>query len=161
MNINEMNSENTPKRWRILGKHLTENDPEQLDKLDINYKAVLEKAATFTSPAELGVGNQPGIGSEPDPILITGITLVEQDGTEIKPIYDLTDGTNLNIKAIVTPSNASNKKVVFTSSDTDIARITPTYGLIELINVGVVEITATAEDGSGITSSIMFEVINS
>jgi len=160
MDIDKMTSENTPKRWRVVGKHLVDNDPAQLDKLEANYKAVLEKAATFTSPAELGIGNQPGVGSEPDPILVTGLEITLQGGAEVAEAYDMAVQLNLNFAVEVTPTNASNKEVVFTSSDPSVARITSTYGLVELLSVGEVEITATAKDGSGVTDSVIFDVVD-
>jgi len=65
-NPNELNSKNTPARWKIQGKRLADSGAEgaaELANLDSVYKEALERAATFTSDEEMGVGNQPGVGS--------------------------------------------------------------------------------------------------
>jgi hypothetical protein len=160
MNLNEMNSKNTPMRWKISGKYLANSDQAQLNRLNPEYKAVLVKAATFTSLKEMGIGNQPGVGSEPDPILVTGLNITEQDGSQVLTEYDMALGTDLNIAVIVTPTNAYNKNVVFTSSDDDVAKVSATYGLIQLVGVGTVEITATATDDSDVTDSVVFDVVD-
>ena len=159
--VDKLDSKNTPVRWRIVGKDLVDNDPAQLDKLDPVYKAALEKAATFTSDDEMGIGNQPEVGSEPDPIvepiLVTGIALTGADAT-----YEL-DGAvpannAKNFGADVLPSDADDATFAFSTSDAGVVAITETYGLVEIVAAGTAIITVTANDGSGITDFIEITV---
>lgn len=57
-------------------------------------------------------------------------------------------GKSTTLKAKVTPSSASNKKVVYSSSDTTVATVS-SKGVVKGIKEGSVTITATAVDGSG------------
>lgn len=57
-------------------------------------------------------------------------------------------GKTTTLKATVTPSSASNKKVVYSSSDTTVATVS-SKGVVKGIKEGSVTITATAVDGSG------------
>ncbi len=161
---NDLNTENTPARWRIQGKRLAEGGAEgaaEAAKLDSVYEAVLTKAATFTSDGEMGVGNQPNVGSEPDPdpILVTGITLTGAEST-----YEFDDfnaaNNDLNFGATVLPVNADDTSFTFTTSDAGVIAITETYGLVELIAAGVATITVTANDGSGASDSKLITVTN-
>lgn len=57
-------------------------------------------------------------------------------------------GKSTTLKAKVTPSSASNKKVVYSSSDTTVATVS-SKGVVKGVKEGSVTITATAVDGSG------------
>ena len=59
---------------------------------------------------------------------------------------------SVNVKAAVSPNNASNKKLVWSSSDEAIAKVSA-QGAVQGISAGEAVITATAADGSGITAS--------
>lgn len=68
-------------------------------------------------------------------------------------------GNYLYITATVLPTNASNKSVVWSSSNPLIASV-DSSGKVIAISEGGVEITATAKDGSGIVKSISLTIIN-
>ncbi|MEO9892434.1 Ig-like domain-containing protein [Aurantibacter sp.] len=74
------------------------------------------------------------------PIAVTGIS-VDPTTTSIE-----VDKTT-TIQAIVVPTNASNKSVTWTSSDTSIASVN-NNGLVRGLTAGNVTITATANDGN-------------
>ena len=57
-------------------------------------------------------------------------------------------GKKVTLKATVTPTKASNKKVVWTSSNTAIAKVS-SAGAVSGVAAGTAKITATAADGSG------------
>ncbi len=57
-------------------------------------------------------------------------------------------GKKLNLKATVKSSKASNKKIVWTSSNKKVAKVN-SKGVVTGLNKGVAKITATAADGSG------------
>jgi len=72
----------------------------------------------------------------------------EGDATTIE-----TDKGSLQINAEVLPADASDKSLSWSVSDITLASITET-GLLSAINDGVVTVTATALDGSGVSTTI-------
>ena len=156
---NELNSENTPMRWRIQGKRLAEGGVEgaaEAAKLGPVYRDVLEKAAVFTSDTELGVGNQAGVGSEPDPVLVSSITITGAVDLDVNDGNGNVNGDpqTCNLDVVVSPSDAEDQSVKFSSSDKSIATVSPVYGLVTAVSAGTVTITATANDGSGVTGTV-------
>ena len=65
-----------------------------------------------------------------------------------KTSVDLLKGKTVQLKVTVTPSNATNKAVTWTSSNKRIATVT-SNGLVKAVGTGTVTITAKAKDGSG------------
>lgn len=76
-------------------------------------------------------------------ISVSGITLS-------KSSLQMTDGEVATIVATVSPSNAFNKEVRWSSSNTEVATVED--GVITAKNAGEAVITATACDGSGVSS---------
>ena len=64
----------------------------------------------------------------------------------------VTVGRTIQLKADVGESTASNKQVIWESSDTEKATVSAT-GLVTAKASGMIQITATAADGSGVTGS--------
>ena len=58
----------------------------------------------------------------------------------------------LTLTATVTPSTAENKNITWSSSDRTIATVT-TQGVVTGVKEGTVKITATAQDGSGVSAT--------
>lgn len=83
------------------------------------------------------------------PVDVTGVDL-----TEFGP---LAVGASVQVEAIVSPSNATNEKVVFEIDDPSIATVTED-GLLTAISEGVVTLTVTTDDG-GFSDSKMIEVL--
>ena len=100
-------------------------------------------------------------------ILIT----VTPDVADFIPVTDISlsssaqtvaiGGTNQNYQQTVTynPSNATNKSVTWTSSNTSIATVNSTTGIVTGVAGGSATITATAADGSGKTNSYKVYVV--
>ena len=65
-----------------------------------------------------------------------------------KTSVDLIKGKTVQLKVTVTPGNATNKAVTWTSSNKRIATVT-SNGLVKAVGTGTVTITARAKDGSG------------
>lgn len=65
-----------------------------------------------------------------------------------KTSVDLLKGKTVQLKVTVTPSNATNKAMTWTSSNTKVATVT-SNGLVKAVGTGTVTITAKAKDGSG------------
>lgn len=84
---------------------------------------------------------------------VTGITFTNSD--------DLTEmqvGKSVTIKKTITPSNASNKKVYWTTSDKEVATVS-TRGTVKAKSNGDVTITAQAADGSGVKAKYSIHVV--
>jgi len=94
------------------------------------------------------------------------VTVETTDGSEkkdtckitvIKPVESLVlreemikveEGKDYQLNAIITPSDASIHKIIWTSSDTSVAVVDNT-GKVTGVKEGVCKITATAQDGAG------------
>jgi len=71
-----------------------------------------------------------------------------------KTVDTLVIGNTLQLKATVTPSNASNKKVTFSTSDSKVATVSSS-GLVKAIGVGVCTITAKANNGKSASCKLV------
>lgn len=75
-----------------------------------------------------------------DPVKVTGINLMEETlNMEMSDFYKLT--------AIIHPENATNKNILWTSEDTNIA-VVDEDGMVAAVNEGTTRIVATTEDGN-------------
>lgn len=156
-----LDSKTTPNRWRIVGKDMVDNDPSQLDKLDAGYREVLERSATFTSDEEMGVGNQPGIGSEPEPTPIF-VSSVAITGAIETLDFAGTDGpTTVDLGVNVEPANADDKTVSWTSSDESLATV-DSSGVVSAVADadGIVTIRAKANDVNGAEDTVEIAVVD-
>ena len=79
------------------------------------------------------------------PVAVTGVTVSPTDTT-------LAVNATFTFTAIVTPDNATDKSVTWTSSSDAIATVT-TAGVVKAVAPGTAVITATANDGSGATGA--------
>ena len=90
------------------------------------------------------------------------ITVVEEKVTEIKlspPEIIIKPGENEQIEASITPSNATNKKINWSSSDESIVKV-DNNGKITAIKGGIATITASSEDG-GASKGCLVTVVQS
>lgn len=102
-------------------------------------------------------------GNEEDSCVITvnprvvnvPVTGVSIDGGKTQTVVE---GKTLELKALVTPANASNKKVTWKSADPAIATVDEDTGVVTGVKVGgPVSITVTTEDG-GFSASVSVTV---
>ncbi len=82
--------------------------------------------------------------------MVTSITL-----SESRLLLELDDYKKLT--ATVLPANAANTKVTWSSSDESVAEVTSTGG-VAAVGHGTCTITCTAQDGSGVSASIIVVV---
>ena len=85
------------------------------------------------------------------PVDVTSVTIAEEDQTILV-------GDTLQLTETVAPSDASNKNVAWSSSDTDVATVS-TSGLVTAVAAGSATITVTTDDGSK-TDTISLTVKN-
>lgn len=110
------------------------------------YNCILESGGENGLPVR-PVSTQTG----PPVQLVTSITLSQTSLT-------INMGETQVLTATVLPTNASNKKVVWTSSDPNIASVDQT-GMVTAVNVGICTITCSATDRSGIKTECRVTVI--
>lgn len=80
------------------------------------------------------------------------LTITGQGGTTIEGI-----GTKMQMQALLSPSNCTDKGLVWTVDDPDVAKIT-TDGLLTAKGYGTVTVTARTRDGSGVAAECQIEV---
>ncbi len=68
-------------------------------------------------------------------------------------------GKKMTLKATVKPTKASNKKVVWSTSNKKVATVS-SKGVVKAVKAGTVKITATAKDGSGKKKTCKIKVVN-
>lgn len=78
---------------------------------------------------------------------VTSITINEKD------VKYINNGASKAFTATVTPESATNKGVIWSSSDERIMRVSA-RGVVTAVGIGTATITATAADGSGIFDTI-------
>ena len=101
-------------------------------------------AATPSTPSTPSTPNNQGTTRPTTPVIVS-ITRITLDKTEI-----VVDGNakSLWLTTIISPTNATNKVIKWTSSDSAVASVSD-RGLVTIHKKGKAVITATATDGSG------------
>ncbi len=121
--------------------------------VDANGKVSAKSAGTAVITATAASGAKAKctvtvIGSNTDPdsddVLVTAITLSKQ-------ALSMEIGKTENLTAEVTPNNATDKTVTWTSDKPAIATVNAN-GTVTAVSAGTAVITATANDGSGVTA---------
>ncbi len=84
------------------------------------------------------------------PIPVNGVSIN-------KETVKIEAGQTSTLRATITPSNATNKKVTWTSSDPMVAAVDPQTGAVTAVGAGGAVITATTEDG-GKTDTCIVDV---
>lgn len=79
------------------------------------------------------------------PYMVTDITLSQTS-------LSMRKGATYQLVAAISPTNATDKSVAWTSSNTSVISV-DAYGLVTAIGVGSCVITCTAQDGSGISAT--------
>ena len=118
--------------------------------LDGRVTAKAIGTAVITAAATDGSGAQATCTVTVTPILVNSITLSQTTLT-------LTSGDSGTLSATVAPTNAANRSVTWSSSDTNVATVSAT-GVVSARFAGAAVITATAADGSGVKASCALTV---
>ena len=121
------------------GKTPLVNPPFETPSAPINP----EELKTPTTP-------KPETPQTPVNVSVTGVTLSKNEST-------LVEGKTENLTATITPANATNKRVTWSSNQTSIASVS-SIGVVTAIKEGRATITAKTEDG-GRTAQCVINVI--
>lgn len=132
----------------------TSNDKVAIVGSDGVVMAIGEGNATITCTAEDGSGVTAScnVTVMPNTIMATGITMDPETAT-------LKIGETITLAAIVTPDDASDKSVIWSSSNDAIAAV-DTYGTVRCLADGTATITATTNDGSNLSASCTLTCID-
>lgn len=125
------------------------SNPE-VAKVDKNGKVTAVKNGTATITCTSANGKKATCTVTVRKISVTDVKL---DMTSVR----VEQGATFTIKATVVPSNATNQKVTWSSSDSSIAKVSSS-GKVTAVSVGICQITATTADGE-FTAVCMIEVI--
>ena len=104
--------------------------------------------ATITCTAANGVSAQCMVTV--NPVLVSGITLNETEA-------ELTVGEKLQMEATITPDNATDKSVTWSSTNDAVAVVNES-GVVTAVGSGTCQIKAAANDGSGKSASCLITV---
>jgi len=107
-------------------------------------------SATITATATDGSGVQTSLIITVNPILVSAITLDNES-------LQMTEGETYFLTATVTPTDASNGSVVWSSSDENVATV-DSDGKVTAVSVGSAIITVSATDGSGVKAECLITV---
>ena len=128
-----------------------------------------------TSDAGVASVNQNGVVTGVSPGTVT-VTATTQDGAKTasstitssnilltsvvvnKPSATIGVGDTTSIKATVAPANASNKTVLWTSSDPSVATVSNT-GIVTAVAIGTATIAVTAQDAGGVSSASAITIV--
>ena len=103
----------------------------------INYK---DSSAAYVDSITIEYGSGEEIETPPESSIIE-VTAVKLD----KTLHSLKKGESITLVATVLPINASNKSIIWTSSDTNVATVN--NGVVEAKNIGETQIKATSNNG--------------
>ena len=106
-------------------------------------------------------GNTTAVGSSASPAKTITTNIQKVTGISINPSGSLTKniGDTFKITVTVSPSDANNKGINWSSSTSSVATV-DNSGNIRCLAAGTTTITATAADGSGISASLTLTVRN-
>ncbi|MHC1705711.1 MAG: Ig-like domain-containing protein [Tenuifilaceae bacterium] len=126
--------------------------------------------ANSTTVVKLGAGIQPDLcPDDPNKMepgicgcgVAEGTCEINVAGVELKPaIAKINVLVSRQFNAIITPANATNKSIIWTSSNSNVATVSPS-GLVTAIAEGTTTITATSQDGSKTALSAVTIIPNS
>ena len=91
------------------------------------------------------------VGCQPKPVLVSNITLSQTTGS-------IVEGETLHLSAIVSPKEASNPELSWSSDNTSVATVDAS-GTVTGVAPGTAKITAAAQDGSGVRATCELTVV--
>ena len=112
-------------------------------------KGVKAGTVTITAAAKDGSGKKATKVITVNPVFVTAISITGSDNVPEK--------SSMTLTANITPSNASDKDVAWTSSNAAVATVSAS-GVVTGVKTGTATITATAKDGSGIKGTKVITV---
>lgn len=98
-------------------------------------------------------------GSEEFGYCVVEVQKLSVSSVTVEPTaVTIESGDTIQLEATVSPYNAFNREVVWTSSDTEVATVDRTNGIVTGVHSGIADIKATATDGSKEYGSCIVDV---
>jgi uncharacterized protein YjdB len=154
--ISPENATNKEVSWIITNKNPAPGDQELIAIIN-NGILTAKKAGTIIITAKSAndiISNECEITIEEPGIRVTGVSIVK-NYDKGKDAYEINPSKSKNIIATIYPENSTNKKIIWTSSDKNIATVNE-WGNVSAIKDGSVTITATI---SGYSATCKITVI--
>lgn len=127
--------------------------------MDLNYDETYFKIGNYTQSNAEKEGDDTDDPNNYGEVLVYDFSVVHDEvavsGVSLSPsTVNLTQSSAYQLSAIVTPSNATNKGVTYSSSNTSVATVNET-GVVTPISVGEAIITVTTKEGSFTDTSVI------
>lgn len=126
----------------------------------ISGKSVGEAVITVTSADNPEISDTITVSVLPVPVV--SVAIADKDGNVYSDDAKLTvtQGSTIDISAVITPENATNKAVTYKSSNDAVATVTVTDGIATItgVSIGEAVITVTSEDRPELTDTITVSV---
>ncbi len=135
------NATNKSVTWSSSDENVATVDDNGLVTAEATGTAIITATANDGS----GITSSCSVTVSPRTILVSSVELSQME-------LSLDEGETAQLTASVLPDNATDKSVTWSSSDENVATVDDN-GLVAAVVAGTAIITATANDGSGITSS--------
>ena len=126
----------------------------------ISGKSVGEAVITVTSADNPEISDTITVSVLPVPVV--SVAIADKDGNVYSDDAKLTvtQGSTIDISAVITPENATNKAVTYKSSNDAVATVAVTDGIATItgVSIGEAVITVTSEDRPELTDTITVSV---
>ena len=126
---------------RLITREVVTATPKQTET---TTTTTVPKTSNNTEPSSTTPTVTSSTPSPSTPVAVSGVALN-------KKVATVNVGKNVTVKATVTPANADNKTLAWTSSNTKIATVS--NGVVKGVKAGRVIITAKTTDGSNISAT--------
>lgn len=126
---------------RLITREVVTATPKQTET---TTTTTVPKTSNNTEPSSTTSTVTSSTPSPSTPVAVSGVALN-------KKVATINVGKKVTVKATVTPANADNKTLVWTSSNTKIATVS--NGVVKGVKAGRVIITAKTTDGSNISAT--------
>lgn len=126
---------------RLITREVVTATPKQTET---TTTTTVPKTSNNTEPSSTTPTVTSSTPSPSTPVAVSGVALN-------KKVATINVGKTVTVKATVTPANADNKTLVWTSSNTKIATVS--NGVVKGVKAGRVIITAKTTDGSNISAT--------
>lgn len=146
LNIKILNNEKTDVSSKFI-----------ITKEDNNFIVAVKVPDTLPGTYSVLISTLDGLVLDSATIVVAGTEKLVQE-IVINGLKEVAVAGTLSLTTTITPTNATNQILTWTSSDTSIATVE--NGIVSGIKAGTVTITATSTDGSNISKSTTIEVID-
>ncbi|MDD4378132.1 MAG: Ig-like domain-containing protein, partial [Eubacteriales bacterium] len=135
-------------KWSTSDRHVVAVDDEEYGDFEVKGKVgdTAKITVTTVDGGKTDTIKVKIVEGTAVPVKITGIDIVDSD-------LELAVGQDTKLSVNITPSNATNKTLSWSSSNGSVASVTSS-GVVKAIAEGTTTIKASASDGSGWTDSI-------